>query len=278
MPLRALGLALLLALGLAGLGYANILADPMIRRAVLPVPDWPAGAAPIRVALISDLHVQGPDMPPARIARLVAEVNATQPDLVLLAGDFVGDRQIATRDYSDAEIAAPLRGLRASLGAYAVLGNHDHWRDGPAMAAALEAAGVRVLRNQAARAGPVTLVGIDDIHTRHADIAGAARAATAIGGPFVVLSHSPDVAPALPRQFGVVLAGHTHCGQIVLPFWGQVVSASNYGDRYRCGVIRENGRVIVVTAGWGASVLPLRFGAPPDWWLVTLDGNGAGAR
>ncbi|MEI9853112.1 MAG: metallophosphoesterase [Sphingomonas sp.] len=268
--LRALVLILAVILGIAGWGYADGVADPLVRRANVQFRSWPAGAPPIRVALISDIHVQGPEMPPERVARLAAEVNALRPDLILLAGDFVGDRQFATRDYPDGEIARALAGLRAPLGTWAVLGNHDHWRDGAGMRRALEAAGIPVLENGAARVGPVTLVGIGDAHTGHADAPAAERAAAALPGPLVAFLHSPDAIPGLAPRFALVLAGHTHCGQIVLPLVGALAHASRYGMRYRCGIVREGERTTVVTAGWGTSVLPMRFGAPPDWWLLTL--------
>lgn len=267
--LRILGLILLAVLGFAGWCYANSLADPVMRRATIVLPGMAAGP-PLRVALISDVHVQGPDMPPERVARIVAQVNAARPDLVLLAGDFIGDRALATRGYSDAEIAAPLGRLRARLGVYSVLGNHDYGRTPHGLRAALEAVGIRMLDNDAARIGGITLAGIGDEQTGHADVPAVARAAARLPGPVLAFTHSPDVIPRLPPRFGVVLAGHTHCGQVVLPWYGYLTSASRYGGRYLCGMIREEGRRIVVGAGWGTSVLPFRLGAPPDWWLVTL--------
>jgi len=269
--LRALGVILALVLALAGWCYLNILADPIVRRATIAMPGWPAGARPLRVALVSDVHVQGPDMPPERVERLVAQVNAQRPDIILLAGDFVGDRLLATRDYSDAEIAAPLGHLSAPLGVYAVLGNHDYtYRGLPRMRGALERVGIRMLDNRVQRVGPLTLAGIGDAHSHHAVVPVVVQEAARSPGPILAFTHSPDVIPWLPPQFGVVLAGHTHCGQIVLPWYGQLESSSRFGDRYRCGVIHENGRAIVVGAGWGASVVPFRLGAPPDWWLVTV--------
>lgn len=267
---RVLVILLLLALAVPVLGYSNATADPVVRHADVGLQNWPANARPVRVALLADIHVQGPDLSPARMAGIVEQVNAQKPDLVLIAGDFSGDRTLRTRLYSEDEIAASLKTLKAPLGVYAVLGNHDHWRDGPAMKRAVAAAGIPVLVNQAVRAGPLTIAGADDIHTRNADIEALTRSAAALPGPTVVLSHSPDIAPILPPQFGLVLAGHTHCGQIVLPLVGYLATASRYGERYACGLVREPGRTTIVSAGLGNSVLPFRFGAPPDFWMVTL--------
>ncbi|WP_448659655.1 metallophosphoesterase [Sphingomonas sp. CJ99] len=255
---------------LAGLGYWNSLADPVMRTARLSLPDWPTGAAPLRVALVSDIHVQGPDMPPARVRRLAGQVNAAQPDLILVAGDLVGDRILSTRWYDDAAIADAIAAFRAPLGVVVVLGNHDHWRNGASLAAALRARGVRVLSNEAAAFGPLTLVGVDDIHTRHANIPASLAAFDRAGGAPLAVTHSPDIVPMLPARLGPVLVGHTHCGQVVLPIIGAPIVPSRYGQRYRCGVIREGGRMIIATSGWGTSILPLRYGAPPDWWLLTV--------
>jgi predicted MPP superfamily phosphohydrolase len=261
---------ILLVLIVAGWGVDEMLRDPVVRRAELHVADWPAGAPPLTVALIGDVHVQGPDMPPARVERLVAQVNVQHPDIILLAGDYVGDRMFS-RLYSDAEIARSLAGLRARLGVYAVLGNHDHWRDGPPMAKALSDVGIRMIDNDAVRVGPLTLIGGGDTHSGKADIPRFSKAAAALPGPALLVSHSPDIIPKLPPgRFPLILAAHTHCGQAVLPLIGPLASSSRYGERYRCGLIREGARTIIVTGGWGASVVPMRFGAPPDWWLITL--------
>ena len=273
MILRAFAFLFLVLAGLSVWGFANTQAEPVIRRGIVHMSEWPAHAAPLRIALISDVHAQGPDMPPERVARIVAQVNAQHPDLILLAGDYVGDRRLSTRLYSDAEIAAPLGKLLAPLGIWAVLGNHDHWRTHGSMAKALEKVGVHVLTNSAARVGVLTLAGADDAFSEHADAAAVDRAARALPGPTLLLTHSPDLVPQLSRRFGLVLAGHTHCGQIVLPFYGQVASSSHYGDRYRCGLMHEDGRSIFVTSGLGTSVVPFRFGAPPDWWLITVGGR-----
>jgi uncharacterized protein len=272
-------LGLLVALGLAVLGwtYWSAVADPVVREARVEIAGWPQGARPVRILFAADIHVQGPDMPPERLQRLVERMNALGPDLVLLGGDFIGDRQLATRYYSFPEAMAPLGALRAPLGVYAVLGNHEYWSDGPAAARALRDVGVTLLANEAVRAGPIALGGIDDEHTDHADPDRTVAAVRALGGAPVLFTHGPDPFPDLPADMPLLLAGHTHCGQIVLPFYGPLATASEYGDRYACGVVREGGRTLIVSAGLGASVLPFRLGAPPDLWLVEIGGVRPGA-
>ena len=85
-----------------------------------------------------------------------------------------------------------------------------------------------------------------------------------------MISHSPDLARTLPADMPLLVAGHTHCGQIAPWPIGPIFTASNHGLRYACGIVRERGRALVVTAGLGTSGLPLRLGAPPDMWLLTL--------
>ena len=254
--------------------YWGAISDPTVREARVDLPGFPAGQAPVRVALLSDLHVQGPDMPPERLARIVEQVNAQRPDLVLIAGDFIGDRTLSTHQYSAAETVAPLAGLRARFGTIAVLGNHDYWRNGPEVRQALAGVGVRVLANQAMQAGPLVIGGLDDQMTGHNRDNQTYAAMRALTGARVLLSHSPDPFATLPPDIGLMLAGHTHCGQIRLPLFGALTNDSAYGDRYACGFIEQNGRRLIVTAGLGASKLPLRLMAPPDFWIVTIGPRG----
>lgn len=269
--LRALALLILAAIAFLAFGYRTAVQMPVERKLDMGLTDWPAGAPPMRVVLLSDLHVVGPDTPPERIARVVARINALEPDLVLIAGDLLSYRDAATRLYSPAETVAPLKGLRAKYGVVAVPGNHDYDVHGrTTLPPFLEAAGVTVLRNQAVRRGALTIAGADDIHPGQFRYDLMDAAARKLPGPTIVLSHSPDIAAWIPPRYGVVLAGHTHCGQIAIPFYGPVLTASHYGQRFGCGLVREGNRLVVVTAGIGSSVVPLRYFAPPDFWVLTL--------
>lgn len=255
-------------LALAGWAYWTAIADPVVREARLAPPGWPAAAPRIRAVLISDIHASPPDMSPSRLERIVGQINALAPDIVLIAGDFLSEKWIALTP--PAEAVAPLRRLRARLGVYAVLGNHDHWIDGAGLRRALARAGVRLLTNEAAQAGPLVIGGLDDAFTGHDDLGRTLAAMRALPGARILLSHSPDPFPALPPDVTLMLAGHTHCGQIRLPLIGAPRTMSAYGQRYACGEVRENGRTLIVTAGLGTSALPLRLGAAPDLWLIHL--------
>lgn len=265
---------ILLALGFLGWGWHNARAEPIVRRAAFALPDWPVGAPTIRVALLSDVHIGSLAMDATRLTRIVGQVNALHPDLVLIAGDFVEghDPALATR-YSD-DFVAPLAALRAPLGVVATLGNHDQDVGPKIVRRALERAGITVLENQAVARGPLAIAGIGDASTAHDRLAPTLAAMAPLRGARVVLSHSPDVAANLPAELTLVLAGHTHCGQVVLPLL-PTPPFSNYGNRYRCGIIREGTRRVVVTGGLGTSQLPVRYHAPADLWLLTL---GATAR
>ena len=229
-----------------------------------------AAPAPLHIALLSDIHVAGPDMPPARVARIVGQVNAEAPDLVLIAGDFVSDKPTAWQHYPTAEAVAPLAGLHARLGVYAVPGNHDHDRGIAAVSAALAQVGVHVLRNQAVRVGPITLAGFDDFVSGHARAKPVLADVARLGGPVVMLSHSPGILMRLPESRGLLLAGHTHCGQIRLPLYGAFIPGTTLGWRYSCGRVDDPGRTTIVTGGLGTSVMPLRFWAHPEIRMITV--------
>lgn len=266
----------LLLLALAGAvllakGYWNATRDPVVRSTTVTVADWPAGQAPLKILLLSDIHVAGPDMPPERLQRIVGDLNRLKPDLVLIAGDLVSEKRIAAHIYSAAEAVAPLGGLKAPLGVVVVPGNHDHWFRPDALRGELEKRGIRVLQNAAVKLGPLVVGGVDDDYSGHDDVPATLAAMDSLGvGVPLLLTHSPDVVPDLPRPVAAVFAGHTHCGQIRFPFIGALTYVSRYGDRFACGDIDDAGQRVFVGAGLGTSILPLRFNTPPDAWLITL--------
>jgi predicted MPP superfamily phosphohydrolase len=247
---------------------------PVVRRMDIALP-FPADAPrrAVTVALITDSHLSGPDNSPERMARIVAEVNGLRPDLTILGGDYIGDDK-GGATYGPAQSIAPFAALRAPLGVVAVLGNHDarkhalisrrEWRD------LFAAIGIRLLDNQAVRRGPLAIGGLRDIYTARPDIPKTLGAMRALGGAPLMIAHGPDVFPLLPDEQMLTLVGHTHCGQVALPFMGIVYVPSRYGTRYACGIYREGAKTMVVSGGIGTSGLPIRMLAPPDVWLITI--------
>ena len=280
--MRVFRLILLLALcAVAAAGvkaWHDTMADPVVRRAIITSAQLPPGTPPVTLLLLSDIHVAGPDMPPSRLARIVSQANALEPDIVLVAGDLVSDKAFATHIYSTQETIAPLAKLAPRLAKLAVAGNHDHWRGADEVTERLRQAGFTVLANDAVQVGPLAIGGEDDDFTRHADIGATMRAFAPLAGPRILFSHSPEHDQRFPPEIALVLAGHTHCGQILYPWGGSPSSTFGYGSsKFACGLQRLNGTLRVTTAGLGTSVLPVRFLAVPDMWLITIQPAAAGA-
>jgi predicted MPP superfamily phosphohydrolase len=172
-------------------------------------------------------------------------------------------------------IAAHLKGLKAPLGVYAVLGNHDRYESASAVTRAFERAGMPVLENAAVQFkrgdAVLTLVGVGDHYSGGSDVALAMRGVPK-DAKALCFTHSPDIFPDLPKTCALTIAGHTHGGQVWLPFLGRIAVnlQSEYGQRYAIGVIRENGKTLFVSPGIGTSGLPVRFRVPPEVSLVTI--------
>lgn len=266
----ALAVVMVVLAAMAGYALCEARRDPVVRTAAIGLVGWPAAAPPLHVLLWSDIHLGNRATDAARLRRLVDRANALRPDAVLLAGDFIAGHGPAHGRAVAPVLGRELARLRAPLGAVAVLGNHDHWSDAAAVTRALRSAHIRVLVNAAAPLGPIALGGVDDNYTHRDRLGPTLAAMRRLAGPRLLLTHSPDLSPSVPSDVPLVLAGHSHCGQLVLPLLGPPKLPLRTGRRYLCGVVREPRRVTIVGAGTGTSVLPLRLGAPPDWWLLTL--------
>jgi uncharacterized protein len=244
-------------------------AQPVQRNLTVQLAGLPEGKPPIRIVLLSDLHTARIGDTPGRLRDTVERVSALHPDLVLIAGDFMTPRLHGGLAVDPS--VAPLAGLKAPLGVFAVLGNHDYRDAVPSvLSKSLHDLGIQVLDNTATRAGPLTIIGVSDSITDHDKAVLAFAAARKLSGTPVLLSHTPDIMARLPKTVELAFAGHTHCGQIVLPIVGVLDWGTKYGARFGCGVVRDGSRTNIITAGLGVSNVPLRLGAPPDFWVVTV--------
>jgi len=239
------------------------------------VPQW-QGQPGLKVAVAADWHLtkRGWWMVTSveRARRLVAEINAARPDVILLPGDFIADRDYAPEHAptAEAEIAAVLGELKAPLGVFAVLGNHDWLHGGEAFAAALRARGITVLENDAQAIDPgLWVVGVGDHSTGHS------RPKQALvklppRAQALVMMHDPASLLDMPPVQGLVIAAHTHGGQVYFPGIGALVLPTVAPRSWAYGWVQHGGNSMYVTSGLGVSILPVRFNMRPEWVLFRI--------
>ncbi len=227
----------------------------------------------VRIAILTDLHVGSPFNGPGKLRDVVERTNAARADIICILGDVVIQGVVGGRFVPPEQIASELKALRASSGVFAVLGNHDGWLDHERVKRALALNGIRVIEESAVRtttlAGPLWIAGISDLWTGVHDVR-AALAAVDNDEPVILLTHNPDVFPDVPARVALTLAGHTHGGQVRLPFVGRPIVPSQFGQRYAAGHVIEDGRHLFVATGVGTSILPVRFRVPPSVTVLTI--------
>ncbi|QNA86040.1 phosphohydrolase [Sphingomonas sp. So64.6b] len=251
-------------------GFFEARRDPVIKQGRMELADWPKGAPPIRMLLLSDIHLGNATMGTARLDRIVDQAMAQKPDLILLAGDFISGYDAQTARAVSPDLTAAMARLHAPLGVIAVLGNHDYWTDAATVRRTLSAAKVDVLVNEAIQRGPLVIGGVNDKIAKHDDVPKTEAAMRKLKGANIILAHSPDIARISRFGSQPVFAGHTHCGQIVVPWFGPLRTMIDHREQFPCGISHQGHHAMIVTGGVGTSILPMRIGAPPEMWVVTL--------
>ena len=228
----------------------------------------------LRIALVTDIHINSPSVPPKRVKRLVESLNGLNPDVVLMPGDFIAghDKQENRSDDFNRNIVKGL-GYFSELEApsFATIGNHDAWWNASSVTTLLEQAGVTVLENEGHPIGSLCLVGLADFMTSKPDR--VAYNACPANSPPLVFTHSPDAWRDFRSDAVLAVAGHTHGGQVNLPIIGRRVNATSLGPEHSYGFSKLGGVDVFVSAGVGTSMLPIRFRAPPEIVVITLRGQ-----
>ena len=242
------------------------------------VNELPADCEGVRIDLVSDIHTGSLNNGVDNLDRLVGDLKRSDADVVLLAGDYVILSVLGGTYVSGATVAQHLQPLARQKPTYAVLGNHDWWKNGQQIAQDFRKAGIHMTDNRAVRMQvrqcEFWLVGIGDKDEGHPDIAFALeQTRSAPNLPKIALTHNPELFEQIPEEVGLTLAGHTHGGQIRVPiggypaFWFKPKAESTFVD----GLYREpDGRALFVTRGVGTSIVSLRFGVPPEVSQLTL--------
>ena len=260
--------------GAGGYGYASYL-EPgwvAVEHVNLTLPHLDAAFAGYRIAQISDLHLDGNWMTRARLDDAVRLVNEQGPDLIAITGDFVTAR---AEKFAD-DLAAALKGLRAKDGVVAVLGNHDHWSRPEPIRDALHRCGITDLSNSLTtlKRGDTTLhiAGVDDVWEEKNRLE-LVLAGLPTSGAAILLAHEPDFADtsAATGRFDLQISGHSHGGQVSIPFIGQP-RLPYLGQKYPSGLYKVGDMLQYTNRGLGMVKPYVRFGCRPEVTVFTLRG------
>ncbi|MCR5261885.1 MAG: metallophosphoesterase [Candidatus Gastranaerophilales bacterium] len=224
----------------------------------------------IKIVMAGDFHVK--PYQAKRLDYVVEKINAQNPDVVLLVGDYV-NMHSDYMSYPIAKTAEKLSKIYARAGIYTVLGNHDYYKEGKKIKQALEEKGITVLENRCRKidVGGKTfyIAGIEDLVTAFPNVDRALKFAKE---PTILLSHQPDVFPYLNNdKIHLTLSGHTHGGQVVIPFVGPLIVPSRFGTKYASGYFEEKGNKMIVTKGIGTSIMPIRFNCMPEIVVIEFE-------
>ena len=252
--------------GAGAYGYIYERHELEVTHADVPVMRLPPELVGLRIGLITDVHrsrwVSADD-----VSHAVQSLMAERPDLVILGGDYV---TWGNRTYVGPSAEA-LRPLAAPHGVFGIIGNHDDDHDMPA---ALVKNGVQMLKDARTRllirGAPIDLVGVRFWTKRGTDIASVSRGAT---GTVILLAHDPRrLAEAAALKIPLVLSGHTHGGQVVLPGVG-AIAAQKFP--VVAGLGRRDETTMFVSRGVGTVYVPVRINCPPEVAVLTLQREGA---
>jgi len=289
-------IGLLIAFLLA-LGYSYFIEPSrlIVNQQTLEIKGWDPAIDGFKIVAIGDIHGGSNAVDEAKLHKVVELANEQNADLIVLLGDYVsqaardpllGDRNLKMPMHT---IATDLAGLKAKYGVVAVMGNHDDWYGNGEVTNELRAVGYTVLDNEIytinGSGSNVRILGLrDQLHIgnwkSYTDGLKQVLAKDGGSGPIIALEHSPDVLPIITGELSIspdlrlMLAAHTHGGQVWLPIIGTPIVPSSYGQKYSYGHKQENGVDMFVTCGIGTSILPFRFMMPPEIAILTIRSIG----
>ncbi len=245
----------------------------VIHEETLKIPNWSANLNGFKVVAISDIHGGSNNVTEEKLRELVEKANAQNADIIVLLGDYVSQTRgmHSVLKMPSEKVAENLQGLRAKYGVYAIIGNHDWWYDEKKITAEFENAGINILENEVApvQVGDekVYIWGIEDYWKRRM-VPTAALENLREKRNVIAITHNPDALLQTPNEISLMLAGHSHGGQVKFPIYG----AHNFVNdkRFMAGLAVVDGKHVFVTTGVGCTGPQLRFRVPPEIAVLSL--------
>jgi predicted MPP superfamily phosphohydrolase len=245
----------------------------VVHHETIAIESWPKELSGIRIAMIGDIHTDTHYINEAKLQQIVDLTNAQHPDLIVLLGDYIHGVRGNSSHVEPEVTARYLKNLKAPLGVYGVLGNHDWWYNGAKVREAFDREGIPILDDDVRELNwhgkSFWLAGLADLWTRPQHV-GETIAKVPADSTVVALTHNPDIFPNLPQSVPLLLAAHTHGGQVNIPLIGTPIVPSRFGSKYTAGHIFENNHHLFVTTGIGTSIMRVRFRVPPEIVILTI--------
>lgn len=242
---------------------------------------------PIKIAFLSDIHGDQSHTNLKRISEIINIVLNQKPDIVFLGGDYAGamlnkshepDSKYENKTNEENEyhykIISSLNDLsEAPLGAFAIMGNHDCWWSCEHTRKAFAKTQIKFLENQNYHINNLGydfyIIGLEDRQTQNPDFNKASKGIPS-SSDIITLEHNPSLFKSSYPDTKIMFSGHTHGGQVRLPFIGAPITASSFTEETMKGIVTKDKSNLVISSGVGETGLPIRLGVPPEILIVNI--------